>query len=158
MNNILEAVSGKIEVKVKKGFDPKKYFKDRDGLLVWSSFIERIVDKAEKTTKAETFSLDSFKLLKTSTDEVIEKELPEKHVFSETEVCAIVATLIENQPKGEEGILDSSNYNWNLFYTPTFVVGVRWGSSGGFWSVYAFRRHGGWDDGGRVFSPASETK
>lgn len=157
MKKILEVVSGKIEVKVKKGLDPKKYFKDRDGLFVWSSFTERIVNKAEKTKEAKTFQLDSFKLLKTSTDETIEKELPETHIFSETEVCGIVAALIENQSKGETGALDNTGYS-NLFYTPSFVVHVGWDSRGGVWGVRAYGRGGGWRGGDRVFSPASETK
>lgn len=43
----------------------------------------------------------------------------------------------------------------NLFYTPAFVVRVRWGAYGRGWSVSAwYRGGGGWVGGGRVFSPA----
>lgn len=45
---------------------------------------------------------------------------------------------------------------WNLFYTPTFVVGVRWGSGGGSWRVDAWARgRRAWRTDGRVVSPAT---
>lgn len=46
----------------------------------------------------------------------------------------------------------------NLFYTPAFVVGVRWNSGVGAWLVGAWGRGDGeWDGGNRVFSPATGT-
>lgn len=149
-NQVLEKVEENIVVKT-TGIDPKEFFKDREGLYVSSSFEERILEKAEKIDAAE-FNLDSFKLLKYSDDADIEKELPEKHIFTESEVCAVISELISKQPKGEKGTLDNAG-KWNLFYTTSCVVGVSWRSYGGRWDVYAWGRGGDeWRSGGRVFS------
>lgn len=134
---------------------PNEFFKNREGLFVWSSFISNVVSKAKETESGAKFNLSSFELTKDATDEEIEKDLPKDHIFSETDVCAIVADLIEKQSKGEEGILLNSGYA-NLFYTPSHVVHVLW--SGGEWSVDVwFRGASGWFVGFRVFSPATES-
>ena len=151
----LESVDSGIEVKIEKGFDPKGYFKTRKGLWVSGSFAEKILSAAETTKDAGQFSLASFKLLKYSTDKEIEAELPKNHLFSETEVCAVIASLLEKQPKGKDGVLINDG-NWNLFYTPAFVVSVTWSADDSEWIVYCWHRGGhGWRDGSRVFSPAN---
>ena len=133
--------------------DPKEFFKDRKGLYVWSSFEENILTKAESSDPKE-FKLNSFTLLTRASDEKIEKALGDNHMFSETDVCAILASLIEKQPNGEEGILLNTGYA-NLFYTSDRVVGVRW--RGGGWFVGGWRRRGyAWHGVGRVFSLATD--
>lgn len=151
---ILEPVETKIDLKVAKSFDPKKYFKDGKGLWVSSSFEERIRDKAPTVATAQKFELSSFTLLKNSSDKDIEAALPEKHIFSESEVCAVVAALIDKQPKGKEGALLNNGYA-NLFYTASFVVHVRWDSDDGHWHVSTWSRGYDWHADSRVFSPAT---
>lgn len=151
---ILEPVETKIDLKVAKSFDPKKYFKDGKDLWVSSSFEERIRDKAPTVATAQSFELSSFILLKNSSDKDIEAALPEKHIFSESEVCAVVAALIDKQPKGKEGTLLNNGYA-NLFYTSSFVVSVVWYSDSGRWSVISWDRDYSWGADGRVFSPAT---
>lgn len=153
MEKILEKLSSNIAVEITEKFDPKEYFKDRTGLWVSSSFEERILEKAEPTEAGTRFTLDSFKFKESAYDEGIEKELPEKHILSESEVCAVVASLIEKQREGEEGVLLNDGW-FNIFYTPTFVVIVGWSDTE--WNVRAWGRGVYWGSGYRVFSPAIE--
>lgn len=150
--NVLEHKEKKIDISVKE-FDPQEFFKNGDGLYVYSDFKERILSKAEKVPSLEK-ALTSYALTKNANDAAIESDLPKDHFFSESEVCAIVADLIDKQPKGEEGVLLNNGYA-NLFYTPSFVVGVRW--DGAEWGVYTWHRDAyGWDANDRVFAPATD--
>ncbi len=153
MNENLKPVEKEIAVKVELAVDPKEFFQDRKGLWVWNDFKSRIVEKAESTPVGAEFKLSSFELAKDLLDEEIEAALPKSHNFTETEVSAIIASLISKQSNGESGVLLNNGY-WNLFYTPAFVVGVRWFGSG--WDVDAWPRDDRrWGGGGRVFSPAT---
>lgn len=151
---ILESMGEKVLIKTLKEFDPKEYFKDKDNLFVWSDFSERISSKAPIVATEQEINVVSFKLLERATDEEIEKSLPEKHIFSESEVCAIVAGLIDKQPKGEDGLLENNGYA-NLFYIASFVVRVYW--RGSRWYVHTWGRGGNrWLAERRVFSPATD--
>lgn len=152
--SVLKSIEKKVEVKVTENHSPKEFFKDRKGLYVWNSFINNIVENAKETKAGKEFKLDSFELLKTAWDEEIEKDLPKKHIFSETDVCAIIASLIEKQPKREEGTLLNNGY-LNIFYTPSLVVFVYWDD--GEWFVRDWLRGYYWAGGSRVFSPATES-
>lgn len=152
--SILDSIEKKIRVVTIEKHVPEEFFKDGKGLYVWNNFIENIVKKA-KTTEAnyDLGYLGSFDLIKDSTDAEIEVSLPKKHLFSETEVCAIVATLITKQAKGQKGVLQNNGYA-NLFYTRSRVVYVGRGGSG--WSVRDWDRGDfEWFAGRRVFSPAT---
>lgn len=152
---VLELESKDTKVTTTESTGPKEFFKTRPGLYVWSDFADRILSKAEAVPAPTKFNLQTYKLTKYAQDSEIEAELPEKHIFSESEVCALIAEFVSKQPKGEAGTLDNDG-NWNLFYTPEFVVSVYWYSGGSEWSVRAWRRgSGGWDGGSRVFSPAN---
>ncbi len=134
---------------------PADYFKNRKGLFVWSGFKSRILGDAKSTAAGAEFKVSSFDLAKPVTDEQIEEALPKDHLFSISDVCAIIADLISKQPAGEEGVLLNNGYV-NLFYTKDCVVGVLWGSFLGEWRVGAWGRGGdGWLRGFRVFSPAT---
>lgn len=136
-------------------FEPKKYFQNREGLYVWSDFNDRIVAKTQSVEGQKDYALTSFTLKKAATDEEIEGASPSDHLFSETDVCSVIAALIDKQPKGKEGTLLNNGYA-NLFYTPEFVVGVIWDAGDGGWRVFTWRRRGdGWAGGLRVFSPAT---
>lgn len=151
----LTVIEPKIVLETEKDFDPKEFFKDRTGLFVSSSFENRILPKAD-TLLPFKINLASFKLLERAADSQIEEELPKDHLFTETEVCAIIADLIEKQSKGEEGILLNDG-SWNLFYTESCVVHVHWRRFHGAWHVGTWDRDGSqWGAGERVFSPATE--
>lgn len=151
---VLKPAGKSIDVAVKKPIDPKEFFNTRTGLYVWEGFKTRIVSKAEKS-KAQTYTLASFDLVRTSKDEEIEEALGEKHFFSETDVCAIIAELIAAQPKGKKGKMITTGYA-NLFYTGSFVVRVGWNAGGGEWLVVTWDRDDdGWSSGNRVFSSAN---
>lgn len=154
--SILKPVSAKIALKVDKKFSPQEFFQDKKGLYVWNDFKERILKKAGPVDSGE-FSVSSVDLLKRASDEKIEASLPPKHIFDESDVCAVIAEFISQQSKGEEGVLLSNGYA-NLFYTKSLVVHVGWGVFYGGWSVGAWPRDGGgsWGDCNRVFSPAIE--
>ena len=90
------------------------------------------------------------------TDAEIEASLGDRHQFSETILCHLLARLITAQPSGEEGELLSNGFA-NLFYTSSCVVSVRWGADYREWDVYTWRRDDDrWRAGNRVFSPATE--
>lgn len=149
----LELIEKKVEVKGSSK-DFADFFKSRKGLWVSSDFKTRILEKAAE--KGIDMPVASYKLVKDATDEEIEAALPKKHIFSESEVCTVIAGLIENQPKGEKGILLNDGW-YNLFYTPSFVVLVRWRSDDGEWRVCAWGRVGGdWGADCRVFYPATD--
>ncbi len=151
--DVLVLVEKKLEPVI-TAIDPKEFYQDRKGLFVFSSFKERVADKAEKVSSNE-FPISSFDLAKSASDEEIEKALPAEHLFSESDVCAVIAALIEKQPEGEKGALLNDG-NWNLFYTKNCVVSVLWRSFRGGWGVRAWGRRGGdWGRGRRVFSPAT---
>lgn len=152
---ILEITKEKIPVRMEGEFIPSVFFKTDKGLYVDSDFTSRIVNKASSVDADTEYEITSLNLRLSANDATIESALPEKHIFSETEVSAIVGNLIENQPEGKEGTLLNDG-SWNIFYTPDFVVSVRWNSSSSHWFVLAWRRGDDvWHGGYRVFSPAN---
>lgn len=154
--SVLKSIDNSISLKVPKEFKPKDFFISRKGLYVFSSFESNILVKAESIKKGSAFEISSFELIKTADDKKIEDSLSKDHIFSETDVCAIIASLIEKQPKGEEGILLNNGYA-NLFYTHSRVVHVFWNAGFGEWLVYVWFRDGySWLVGHRVFSPATD--
>lgn len=154
-NKVLKTIIEKQSLEVIEPINPKEFFQDRKGLFVWSSFKEKVVSKAEPVEKDLKLDFSSFKLLENSDDEEIEKSLPEQHLFTETELSALIATLIKAQSKGEEGVLLNDGH-WNLFYTPSCVVSVDWSRFSGYWFVDAWDRDGYvWGAVRRVFSPAT---
>lgn len=144
-----------LNLKIGKPVDPKEFFKTGPGIYVWSDFISRIVEKAQTVEVNSEYKIDSWKLESSATDEQIEQSLESGHIFSESEVAAIVAELISKQSKGKDGALQNNGYS-NLFYTPNFVVGVHWGAESGRWRVSSWPRRGrDWRVDDRVFSPAT---
>lgn len=152
---ILEITKEKIPVRMEGEFIPSVFFKTDKGLYVDSDFTSRIVNKASSVDADTEYEITSLNLRLSANDATIESALPEKHIFSETEVSAIVGNLIENQPEGKEGTLLNDG-SWNIFYTPDFVVSVDWHSNSSDWYVRAWYRDGDdWSGGLRVFSPAN---
>lgn len=153
----LKPVEKRIEVVTALSINPKEFYKDRDGLRVWSDFTGRIVNKADEVEAGTKYIIASFDLVEYANDAQIEAELPEKHLFNETEVSGVIADIISKQPKGEAGTLQNNGYA-NLFYTPDFVVSVRWHGFDGYWFVFTCERDDyRWGGGSRVFSPATDS-
>lgn len=150
---ILKVIKKSIKISLAKSHTPKEFFQTREGLYVWNSFKETVLGKAKETKAKTKFDVMYYELLKTSYDVDIETELPKKHLFSETDVCAIIAGLIAKQPKGKEGTLLNNGYA-NIFYTKSRVVFVYWHVSQ--WRVRDWHRGAYWRGGKRVFSPATE--
>ena len=119
--------------------EPAAFYQTRAGLFVYRDFRDRIVRKAKPTQSAPPVTLHRFILERDAPDEnlKIEAELGPNHIFTETEVCWIVAEMIGKQKHGAPGDLDNT-INSNLFYTPSWVVDVRWGTRG--WSANALHR------------------
>lgn len=156
MQPTLKNIQEKISLSITSKFVPSEYFKDRKGLWVGSSFEKNILANAQPTEQGTEFIITSFELLKGAPDQEIEGSLPVKHIFSENEVCAIIAALIEKQADGGEGILINTNYYANLFYTSAFVISVHWDAGHGEWCVSTWQRGDvEWSAGSRVFSPAT---
>lgn len=156
MKEILKTVQKEFPITITKTYTPAEFFKNRKGLYIWSGFSNNIVEKAKPIEFGAEFKLSSSDLIERATDEEIELFLPKEHIFSESEICAIVAELIENQPNGEEGTLTNTGYA-NLFYTSSRVVSVDWRADFGLWHVSDWRRDDvSWDEGTRVFSPATD--
>lgn len=152
-SEVLKEVEKEVAFEITEARDPKVFFQDRKGLFVGSSFTERIVEKSETISEGKSGTLQSFEILKYSDDATIEKALPEKHLFTESQIAAIVAEFISEQTDGKTGTLLADG-NWNLFYTDTCVVGVRWVSGDAGWGVFSWQRGGReWGAGYRVFSP-----
>lgn len=151
----LKAAGKAIALKTSDMHEPAQYFKSRTGLYVGSEFNGRILSGAMTTKEGSSFKVVNFDLVETSTDEQIEASLPKKHLFSNSDVCAIVAELVAKQKNGEAGTLITTGYA-NLFYTEGGVVYVGWRADDREWLVYAWRRGGhGWVAGYRVFSPVN---
>lgn len=72
---VLEVVAPKIILETEKDFNPKDYFKDRTELLVFSSFEERVLSKADSILPFK-ITIASSKLLERANDKEIEAELP----------------------------------------------------------------------------------
>ena len=128
---------GPITVALTKPHDPDAFYQMGAGLYVYRDFRDRIVQKAKPTRSVPPIRLHRFVLERIARHENIEAELGPHHVFTETEVCWIVAEMIGKQKHGAPGDLDNTIES-NLFYTPSWVVDVRWGPRG--WSTNALRR------------------
>lgn len=132
----------------------QEFFKRREGLFIYENErMQELLEKAPQLAGPQEFLVDSLELIVGATDEQIELSLENKNNFPEGTVCAIIAELISQQPKGAEGTLLNNGYA-NLFYTPACVVSVDWSAGSGCWRVSAWRRVGNrWGAGNRVFSP-----
>jgi len=155
-NMLILAPRGARTVTLAERHDPDVFYRTCSGLHVWDDFRSRIVAKARPSEVGATFKIESFELRQDLTDAEIEAALPKRHLFDETQVCAIIAGLIAKQPNGEEGPLINNGYA-SLFYMSSYVAHVRWRRAGSRrWSVHAWLCGGdGWNAGNQVFFPAN---
>ena len=151
------APRGTTTITLTERHNPDSFYQTRSGLYVYDGFRNLVVAKAKPVEAGTVFKLDHSLLIRNLKNEQIEKSLPKKHLFDESVTCAIIATMIKEQPNGKEGELLNNGYA-NLFYTSSCVVLVRWDAVYAEWDVNAWERGGDeWGAGLRVFSPATGT-
>lgn len=147
---------GTATITLTKQHNPTEFYQTREGLYVWPDFKSRVVANSDLVEAGTVFKLNHALLTENMLDAEIEAVLLAKHLFDETQACAIIAGFIEEQPNGEEGVLLNSGHA-NPFYLGSCVVGVRWSADDRKWYVSTWRRDGGrWSAGDRVFSPATD--
>jgi len=152
---MLLAPRGVTTLTLAEDHDPGTFFQTRQGLWVYNDFRSRIVEKANPMTAGSTFKIRYSELMKDAADEAIETALQSDHLFEESQVCPVIATLIAKQPNGEEGVLINNGYA-NLFYTGSSVVYVYWSAGVREWRVDTYGRvDHEWRAGNRAFSPAN---
>jgi hypothetical protein len=85
---------GTVTVALTSPHDPDAFYQTRTGLYVYSDFYGRIVRQAKPTQSASPVTLKRFVLERDVADEDIEAALGPNHMFTESEVCWIVAEMI----------------------------------------------------------------
>ena len=148
---------GSVSVVLAEPHDPDPYYRTRSGLWVLGDYRNRIVSKAKPLATGTTFAVDISEIgaENGATDKEIEGALPKQHLFDESAICAIVASMITKQMGGTVGDLENTG-KVNLFYTLSCVVRVVWGAGSAEWNVYTWYRDGRrWRAGRRVFSPGN---
>ena len=144
---------------LRKNHDPREFFQNRDGLYVWNDFRNQILPVAspmkKRTPKAK---ISIFDLTVAMTDEEIETELGDAHIFEDTGIaCAYLKEMLTRQKSGEEGDLLVNGYA-NILYvrgvnSEVFAVHVHWDAASRGWHVHAFRLDDcHWCAGDRVLS------
>lgn len=103
----------------------------------------------------ERFGKEKFSVRKLGTYQTLSKYMTDAQIESELKpgICELgdVLAFLDNAPT------ESKDGNWNLFYTKSFVVFVRWHADSGEWRVGAWLRDDcEWVQGNRVFSPATD--
>jgi len=133
--------------------DLDSFFRTRKGLWVSDDFRTRVVAKAEPSS--EIRASKHVPLKRDMTDAEIEEMLGDGHLFTETEACALIESLISKQEGGKGGELLNNGYA-NLFYLGSCVVDVRWYADYRRWEVRTWERGDRrWYAGAQVFSPAN---
>lgn len=136
-----------------KRFDPCGFYRDRQGLYVWSDFSTQVLPAANPVEAGVGFKkTSSWKLKQIATGNDLLAERP-KDVWSATDFCAWLSVKLAQQPNGEAGELLNTGYS-NLFLVKgvnasVFVVSVYWLSIRRKWSVNAWHLGCGWSAGRR---------
>jgi hypothetical protein len=147
---------GTVTVTLKERHNPDRFYQTRSDLFVQPDFRTQIVAKANLSEAGASFNLKYADLGRNAVDREIEEKLGKGHIWSETQICAIVADFIDKQPKGEDGTLLNGGAA-NLFYTSSCVVDVRWYADDREWDVNVWSRgNDRWNADSRVFSPATD--
>jgi len=125
------------------GGPTRKYYTTKKGLYIWGTFVDWVLPAVGDTVSlTERIDLPSFRLTEPANDATIRENLPESHVFEADELCVILAHLIDCQPNGKEGVLNTNGYA-NLFYFEgkdgeVYVVLVYWNAGYREWYVDAW--------------------
>lgn len=142
-------------VTLTKRFDPREFYRDRQGLYVWSDFSTRILPAANPVAGSGFKRTTSWTLVKGATGQDLLSERP-KDVWQATSFCAWLSVKLDKQSRGESGELLNTGYA-NLFLVKgvngsVFVVFVHWDSVGRKWLVHTWPLGVGWDAGHRFVS------
>ena len=149
--NIVLASRDTAIVKPGQMYHPQRFYRNRLGLCVWEDFNRRIVAKAEPTKPGERFLVKPYALKYQRSDAEIEPGFKSSHIYSETEVSAVVAGLLVEQPTPTKGVLLRGG-GANLFYTKRYIVHVYECPDYHEWVVITWwRRVRMWKRGSRVF-------
>ncbi len=152
------SVLGKARVHSSGHFLPD-FFKNRKGLAVSKKFTNLILSGIQKqsVTNKATYAFGYADLKKSAFEDQIWTELPEGFVFENVDAfLSNIATLIENQWDGKEGVL-LANGMTNIFFvkvqSEVYTVNVCCQSGDNQWrcsadSTYTTQ----WHAGNRVFS------
>ncbi len=141
-----------------KSFDPKRFYKNRKGLYVWSTFEECLdIRSREKVASAPERTYVSLELMQRAYDTAIRAGLPKHHLSTLEDIAA----LVEAQRGGKKGFL--LNDGWaNIFYVEgkngeVFAVDVCWGAGTREWCVldWGLDVLGDWNAGRRVLCPSN---
>ncbi|MCP1926399.1 hypothetical protein [Bradyrhizobium elkanii] len=134
--------------------DPADFYQCRSGLWVWDGFRFEVVVGAKRIHAGAKFDVSIFELVHVATSFELAKALPANHLFDESAVCALVATMIEKQPSGEIGDLETKGHA-NLLYTRACCVELLYDPMHRVWRILASRRDNiKWGVGRRVLAPA----
>jgi hypothetical protein len=152
LSSAVLAAKDPVTVALTKPHDPDAFYQTRAELYVSDEFLKRILRQAKPTRSASPVTLRHFVLERDAPDKVIEDKMGPHHVFTETEVCWMIAEMIGKQEGGTAGDLDNTGL-FNLFYTPSCVLSVYWHPGACDWLVGAWERdHNAWLAGRSVFS------
>lgn len=135
-----------------KDFDPRTFYRMRDGLWIGDTFRNNVLAKASPTKDLPAAALKSMNLVKDAYDREITPCLPPNYEWDVSEALSRIAEMIKKQWGGKEGEL-LNNGHANLFYVPGFVVGVDWNAGRGRWDMSAWELDVAlrWNAGSRVF-------
>jgi len=146
---------------VSNTINPHDFFKTRKGLWTSSKFNDYILSGAvKKKVSAAVITIGYADLAQAANDAEIGAELPEGYVFEDVDMFLVyLATLIEGQWGGKEGVLLNNGYA-NIFYVKVngsvFAALVYWFAGSREWFCNASRLDGlRWDAGHRAFSAAA---
>ena len=138
--------------------NPHDFFQTREGLWTSNNFNDYILSGlSKKKVSVNEMVVGYADLAQSANDAEIGSELPEGYVFEDVNMfLAHLATLIEGQWGGKEGVLQNNGYI-NIFYVKVndevFAVGVRWRAAYREWSCNADHLAGRrWFAGLRAFS------
>jgi hypothetical protein len=139
-------------------FNPKEFFKTREGLYIWDGFRDRVLAVAVKIGGLPEEEILVYELAREANDTQVRDNLPSYDVFENaSQFCAYLAGILLRQRQGEEGTLLNDG-RFNLFCVrgimdEIFVVIVYWLAE---WRLWHVRAHAldvnRWGVGFRVFS------
>ena len=157
VNEVLEEVlefRGKVMVEIDQTLNTDDFLQTREGLWVHSD-LELLGGKA--CPLVETVELSKYSLRKNTLDSAITRELPENFIFTIEECRTIIASLLNKQWGGKEGILPNDGcakifYVWDKDKKLCFAVSVGWDSDSDRWLVDVWSAGRRWDAEDTVFS------
>ncbi len=127
----------------------------REGVVISSDFVSRVLSRAVKFVRPEGMSFSSWEL----TEAARGHEIIAAHgmngmngTFDESVLCACIDRMMRLQRSGEEGALLADG-RWNIFCLADCVVTMYWTGRLLGWHIRPWDLSGPWGIGSRTFSP-----